>query len=109
MERERERIKENEGVSGTNAGGSGRSTPMMSATKDDEDEMKMDVDEVEVDMPQETTEHQIWGMPKWGYEEDRTEVRRGVRLLGAKEVSHLVAHMKVLLIISWRSWSTHTR
>lgn len=59
----------------------------MQATVDDDD--KMDVDEVEVDMPDETQKHQIWGMPKWGYEEDRAEVRRGVRLLGVQEVSCL--------------------
>jgi dual specificity MAP kinase phosphatase len=30
---------------------------------------------------------QVWGMPKWGWEEDRNEVRKGVRLLGMEEVS----------------------
>ncbi|WVW79771.1 hypothetical protein I302_101741 [Kwoniella bestiolae CBS 10118] len=32
----------------------------------------------------------VWGMPKWGYEEDRTEVRDGVRLISADELSQLV-------------------
>ena len=29
----------------------------------------------------------IWGMPTWGREEDRKEVRKGVRLVGMEEVS----------------------
>ncbi|KAK6906966.1 hypothetical protein I203_100955 [Kwoniella mangroviensis CBS 8507] len=32
----------------------------------------------------------VWGMPKWGYEEDRTPVRDGVRLISADELSQLV-------------------
>ena len=29
----------------------------------------------------------VWGMPKWGREPERKEVRKGVRLVGAEEVS----------------------
>ncbi|WWC87495.1 uncharacterized protein L201_002385 [Kwoniella dendrophila CBS 6074] len=32
----------------------------------------------------------VWGMPKWGYEDDRCPVRDGVRLISAAELSHLV-------------------
>ncbi|EIW69112.1 hypothetical protein TREMEDRAFT_44314 [Tremella mesenterica DSM 1558] len=33
---------------------------------------------------------QIWGMPKWGWEEERKQIRPGVRLISAKELPVLV-------------------
>lgn len=33
------------------------------------------------------TAPQVWGMPKWGWEDERKEVRKGVRLVGMEEVS----------------------
>lgn len=44
---------------------------------------KMDVDEVEGVRVEEQV---VWGMPKWGWEEERKEVRKGVRLVGMEEV-----------------------
>jgi dual specificity MAP kinase phosphatase len=66
---------------------SGRSTPVSRRGEDDDD--KMDVDEIEVDVPALMADdgHRIWGMPKWGREEERKEVRKGVRLVGMEEVS----------------------
>jgi hypothetical protein len=33
----------------------------------------------------------VWGMPKWGRENERGgEVRKGVRLVGMEEVSQLI-------------------
>ena len=60
-----------------------------------QDDDKMDVDgdeEVEVHpivapaQCDEVKQH-IWGMPRWGWEDERKEVRRGVRLVGMEEVS----------------------
>ena len=31
-------------------------------------------------------EQKVWGMDRWGWEDERKEVRRGVRLVGAEEV-----------------------
>lgn len=65
-------------------------TPVLTAVQqveDDEEDHKMDVDEVEVDVAGPEEEHRIWGMPKWGWEEERKEVRKGVRLVGMEEVS----------------------
>nr|XP_018264408.1 uncharacterized protein I303_02574 [Kwoniella dejecticola CBS 10117]OBR86566.1 hypothetical protein I303_02574 [Kwoniella dejecticola CBS 10117] len=32
----------------------------------------------------------VWGMPKWGYEDERCQVRDGVRLISSSELSQLV-------------------
>ncbi|WWC69001.1 uncharacterized protein I206_102937 [Kwoniella pini CBS 10737] len=32
----------------------------------------------------------VWGMPKWGYEDERCQVREGVRLISSSELSQLV-------------------
>ena len=68
---------------------SGRSTPVSRLGEEEDD--KMDVDEIEVDVPalMGNDEHRIWGMPKWGREEERKEVRKGVRLVGMEEVSRI--------------------
>lgn len=71
---------------------SGNPTPVLkAANRMEEEDTRMDVDEIEVDVavPEET--HRIWGMPKWGWEEERKEVRKGVRLIGMEEVSMAVA------------------
>lgn len=34
-------------------------------------------------------EQRVWGMERWGWEDERKEVRRGVRLVGAEEVSFI--------------------
>lgn len=60
----------------------------MTTQQDEED--KMDVDEeleVEGQPPVQEPAPVIWGMPKWGWEEERKEVRKGVRLVGMEEVS----------------------
>ena len=46
---------------------------------------KMDVDEVVEVVYEEKSV--VWGMPRWGWEEERKEVRKGVRLVGMEEVS----------------------
>ena len=61
--------------------------PMEIAMEEDEDD-EMDVDEVEVETTTDDA-HRVWGMPKWGWEEERKEVRKGVRLVGMEEVSRL--------------------
>ena len=76
-----------------------KSTPLIRATIDDDDD-KMDVDEIEVDMPIEQ-QFQIWGMPKWGWEEERKEVRPGVRLVGMEEVSCGIAVESLLTRAVW--------
>lgn len=45
--------------------------------RDKDGDVRMDVDEGP----------SVWGMPKWGCEEERKEVRKGVRLIGMEEVS----------------------
>ena len=60
-----------------------RSTPLARPATDED--MSMDIDEIELDVQPEEA-HQVWGMPRWGWEEERKEVRRGVRLVGVEEV-----------------------
>ena len=54
---------------------------------------KMDVDEVEktgtspAGLSEVEERPWVWGMPKWGWEDERKEVRNGVRLVGMEEVS----------------------
>lgn len=53
---------------------------------------------------------QIWGMPKWGWEEERKEVRPGVRLVGMEEVSTRSRTGGIrLMMASSLSWSSSTR
>lgn len=87
--------------------GSGRSTP-MSKNEEEEDD-RMDVDEIEVDVPalMGGEGHQVWGMPKWGWEEDRKEVRKGVRLVGVNEVGETISE-RVVADDSCLHWSTNT-
>jgi dual specificity MAP kinase phosphatase len=60
--------------------------------------MDVDVDEqgqtpgqahadVEISVEVDPARPTVWGMPKWGWEEERKEVRKGVRLVGMEEVS----------------------
>jgi dual specificity MAP kinase phosphatase len=54
-----------------------------------EDE-KMDIDEPEVREVKVADEDvDVHGMPKWGWEEERMEVRKGVRLISMDEVGAL--------------------
>lgn len=56
---------------------------------------KMDVDEVDevgielggIDVKAEKPV--VWGMPRWGWEDERKAVRKGVRLVGVEEVGLL--------------------
>jgi len=65
-----------------------KSTPVLQAIQPvEEEDTRMDVDEVEVDTAATEESHRVWGMPKWGWEEERKEVRKGVRLVGMEEVS----------------------
>ena len=65
-----------------------KSTPVLQAIQPvEEEDTRMDVDEVEVDTSATEEAHRVWGMPKWGWEEERKEVRKGVRLVGMEEVS----------------------
>ena len=65
-----------------------KSTPVLQAIQPvEEEDTRMDVDEVEVDTAATEEAHRVWGMPKWGWEEERKEVRKGVRLVGMEEVS----------------------
>jgi dual specificity MAP kinase phosphatase len=57
-----------------------------------EEDMRMDIDGEEDNGPsvrqEEEQEPIVWGMPKWGCENERGgEVRKGVRLVGMEEVS----------------------
>ena len=54
----------------------------LPASQDEEDD-RMDIDEPF----NEVEEHKIWGMPRWGCEDERKEVGPGVRLINAEEVS----------------------
>jgi hypothetical protein len=55
-----------------------------------EQDMRMDVDDEEVGIAQEDKEPTVWGMPRWGRENERGgEVRKGVRLVGMEEVGRL--------------------
>lgn len=54
-----------------------------------EEDLRMDVDgeESDVDGLQEDSPPTVWGMPRWGCENERGgEVRKGVRLVGMEEV-----------------------
>ncbi len=67
----------------------------VESTNVDEDE-KMDVDEVEDVGGPITTEVEpvVWGMPRWGWEDERKEVRKGARLVGMEEVSFSAETMR---------------
>jgi dual specificity MAP kinase phosphatase len=76
------------------------STSALADQGEDQDD-KMDIDEPEPDLVQQVEAeqaeiaaqveaHRVWGMPKWGWEEERGEVRQGVRLIGAEEVSETI-------------------
>lgn len=57
------------------------------STPKPEQDMRMDVDEEEGLEVQDEKEPTIWGMPRWGCENERGgEVRKGVRLVGMEEV-----------------------
>ncbi|GMK54531.1 hypothetical protein CspeluHIS016_0111170 [Cutaneotrichosporon spelunceum] len=66
---------------------------------EDHDE-RMDIDEVEVPVPELGTptsdDHGVWGMPKWGLEDERPEVRPGVRLVGMEELPALIERHSML-------------
>jgi len=51
--------------------------------REEEDEM-MDIDEPVTELADLVPA--VWGMPKWGKEDERKEVRKGVRLIGMEEV-----------------------
>ncbi|KAK4688792.1 hypothetical protein P7C73_g1321, partial [Tremellales sp. Uapishka_1] len=50
---------------------------------------KMEVD-VETVIQEPEPERTVWGMERWGWESERKEVRRGVRLVGMQELPTLV-------------------
>ncbi|WVF66835.1 hypothetical protein IAT40_001577 [Kwoniella sp. CBS 6097] len=51
---------------------------------------------VHLPTPPEEGKPYIWGMPKWGYEPERREVRKGVRLVGMEELPALVERHSML-------------
>jgi dual specificity MAP kinase phosphatase len=51
--------------------------------------------DVEISVEVDPSRPAIWGMPKWGWEEERKEVRRGVRLVGVEEVRCIRGHQLV--------------
>ena len=55
------------------------------ASPDPQQVQKEEDDRMDVDEP---PRPEIWGMPKWGWEEERKEVRPGVRLVAVEEVCH---------------------
>ncbi|WOO78923.1 Dual specificity protein phosphatase PPS1 [Vanrija pseudolonga] len=61
---------------------------------------RMDIDEVEVPIPElgrpTSDESAVWGMPKWGLEDERPQVRPGVRLVGMEELPALVERHSLL-------------
>ncbi|BEI80203.1 hypothetical protein CcaverHIS002_0107320 [Cutaneotrichosporon cavernicola] len=65
----------------------------------DHDE-RMDIDEVEVPVPElgapTSDDAGVWGMPKWGLEDERPEVRPGVRLVGMEELPALIERHSLL-------------
>jgi hypothetical protein len=63
----------------------------------------MDVDEEEEPAPQvEEEKPTVWGMPRWGCENERGgEVRPGVRLVGMEEVSVVIVITTVLTRYSY--------
>lgn len=66
----------------------------------DDGRMDMDIDEVEVPMPElglpTSDDSGVWGMPKWGLEDERPEVRPGVRLVGMEELPVLLERHSLL-------------
>lgn len=60
----------------------------------------MDIDEVEVPIPElgvpTSDDSAVWGMPKWGLEDERPEVRPGVRLVGMEELPALIERHSML-------------
>ncbi|KLT41067.1 hypothetical protein CC85DRAFT_248296 [Cutaneotrichosporon oleaginosum] len=60
----------------------------------------MDIDEVEVPVPElgapTSDDSGVWGMPKWGLEDERPEVRPGVRLVGMEELPALIERHSLL-------------
>ncbi|KAL1410199.1 tyrosine/serine/threonine protein phosphatase pps1 [Vanrija albida] len=61
---------------------------------------RMDIDEVEVPIPElgrpTSDDSAVWGMPKWGLEDERPEVRPGVRLVGMEELPALIERHALL-------------
>ncbi|WVQ94444.1 hypothetical protein IAU59_001523 [Kwoniella sp. CBS 9459] len=51
---------------------------------------------VHLPTPPEEGKPYVWGMPKWGYEPERREVRKGVRLVGMEELPALVDRHSML-------------
>lgn len=65
-----------------------------------DDDERMDIDEVEVPVPElgvpTSDDSGVWGMPKWGLEDERPEVRPGVRLVGMEELPALIERHSML-------------
>jgi len=64
-----------------------------------QDDEMMDIDEPEIS-PAKEVDPDVWGMPKWGREEERKEVRKGVRLIGMEELPRLIEQHELLDIPS---------
>lgn len=66
----------------------------------EEEDERMDIDEVEVPVPElgvpTSDDSGVWGMPKWGLEDERPEVRPGVRLVGMEELPALIERHSML-------------
>lgn len=78
----------------------GPSTEEIERADEVEIDERMDIDEVEVPAPvlgvPTSDDSAVWGMPKWGLEVERPEVRPGVRLVGMEELPGLIERHSLL-------------
>lgn len=91
------------------------STSALADQGEDQDD-KMDIDEPDLvqqveaeqaEIAAQVEAHRVWGMPKWGWEEERGEVRQGVRLIGVEEVSETIRLSGILILTKDPAFPAH--